>query len=400
MKNLFSILKYAPKRTCAIIAVLAAAIIVPSTLFAWGPTRDTYTIEVPADHVTFNSITNNPNYGDERNFVTIKDAANTAAGGWTDDITIQSGKEYYVRMYVHNNAAENLNLVATNTTAQFNVPTYTAKRVQIDGYLSADNATPTKIWDQAVFSSDGDFNLSYVAGSATYTNNVFTDGTALSDSVVSTGTKIGYTSMDGNIPGCFKYSGYVIFKVKATAANFELQKTVRLSNNTDKTFVESVTAQAGDKVDFQIYFKNTGDTQLKDVVLKDALPANMTYVAGSTQLHTSDGTQNVADGITTNGINIGGYLPNGDAYIKFSAIVANNDKLSCGNNTLVNTVKATTGAGSTEDSATVIVNKTCKDTPKELPTTGAGDIAAIIGLGALVTSLGYYIASRQTSLKK
>ncbi len=389
------------KKLSLALATIATAIIVPATLFAWGPDRPTYTIENPANHVTFNSITNNPNYGDERNFVTIKDATNTNAGGWTDDITVQNGKEYYVRMYVHNNAADDLDLVAHNVTAKFNIPDYSAKRIQIDGYLSSTNASPTEIWDQAVFSSANNFSLDYIEGSASLTTNVFTSGTALSDNVVSTGALIGYDQLNGEIPGCFQYTALVIFKVKAVTTDFTLQKTVRINGATDKTFKGSVAVKPGDKVDYQIYFKNTGGTQLKDVVIKDTLPAGMTYITGSTYLHNSDGTKQVADGVTAGGIIIGGYMPDGDAYIKFTAQVAVNDKLPvCGTNTLINTAKATTDAGSIEDTANVTVSKVCKDvppvTPPELPKTGLGEnILAFIGLGALVTSASYYFASRR-----
>ena len=415
MSKLIALFKKAPKLTTAVIAIIASAIIVPAALLAWGPERPTFTIEHPADHVTFDSITNNPNYGDERNFVTIKDTANTSAGGWVDDINVVNGKEYYVRAYVHNNAADNLKLVANNVTAQFNVPTQTANRIQVDGYISATNASPTKIWDQAVFSGSNDFNLTYVPGSATYTNNVHTDGIALPDSVVGAGAKLGYQTMDGNIPGCYQYSGYVIFKVKATSSDFSLEKTVRVNNATDKTFKKNVTVNPGDKVDYQIYFKNTGGTQLTDVVIKDTLPTGVTYVAGSTALHNSDDTKAVADGVTAGGVIIGGYMPAGDAYIKFTGQVAANDSLPvCGLNKLVNTAKATTGSGSKEDTAEVDVTEVCKPkeckpgipegdtrcvvtpTPPELPHTGASeDIAAFLGIGALVTSFGYYRASRR-----
>lgn len=392
------------KQLLAVLAMVAVAIIVPASLFAWGPSRQTYTMDKPADHVTFDSITDNPNYGDERNFVTIKETSNTAAGGWTDQVTVQSGKEYYVRMYVHNNAASNLNLVAKNTTAKFNVPTYSASRIQIDGYLSADNASPSSVWDQVALVGNSDFNVSYVAGSATYTNNVFTGGTALPDSVVSSGAKLGYTKMDGNVPGCMQYTGYVIFKIKVNVQNFDVQKTVRVNGATDKTWKNSVTAQPGDTVDFQIHFKNNGDTQLKDVIAKDTLPNGMTYVNGSTYLANSDGTKNVADGITSNGLNIGGYMPNGDAYIKFSAKIGNNNNLArCGLNALTNSVKITTSTGSKESTAVVNVTKVCETTPStpELPQTGAGDgILAFFGLGSIATGAAYYVTSRRALGKK
>lgn len=409
--SLFSSLKNTQKRILGFVAMLLTSIAIPTTILAWGPIRSTYTIEKPAPHVTFNSITNNPNYGDERNFVTIKDASNQNAGGWVDQITVQDGKEYYVRMYVHNNAAENLNLVANNVTAKFNVPTYNAKKVQIDGYLSADNAQPKEIWDQAVFASDQTFNLSYVAGSATYTNNIFTDGTALTDEVIGNGVKLGYETLDGKIPGCFQFSGLVIFKVKATTTDFSLQKTVRLTDSTDRVFKESVKAKPGEKVDFQIYFKNTGGTQLKNVVIKDKLPAGLEYVAGSSKLFNSDGLKDIVDGITTTGVNIGGYMPNGDAYLMFTAKVVANDKLPiCGSNKLTNKAEAITSNGTKEDTAEVLVDRYCEPNkepeppvkpeppviPEELPVTGPSEIvSAFLGLGSLVTSAGYYINSRR-----
>ncbi|HEY8992480.1 MAG TPA: LPXTG cell wall anchor domain-containing protein [Candidatus Microsaccharimonas sp.] len=436
MSKLTSLIRRAPKRFSALALIIAAAVIIPTAALAWGPDRPTFTIASPADHITFDSITDNPNYGDERNFVTIKDNTNTGAGSWKDELTVANNGEYTVRMYVHNNAATNLNLVAENVTAKFNLPTAAAKRVQIDGYLSSTNASPTQIYDQAVFNSDSNFSLQYEAGSAQYTNNVFTSGTPLPDSVVSSGAQLGYDQMNGKIPGCFQYSGYVTFKVKAVTSNFDIQKTVRVNGAADTTFKESVATKAGDKVDYQIYFKNTGGTQLQNVVIQDTLPKGVTYVAGSTYLHTSNGTKQVADGVTAGGINIGGFAAGGDAYIKFTATVnPSTTDLICGPNTLKNVAKATTSVGAKEDTADVTINKECipgtinvckldtktivniKEsdfdsskysknlddcktvppvTPPELPHTGMSEnIVAVVGLGALIASIAYYVASRR-----
>ena len=38
---------------------------------AWGPERATFTMENPASYPTFNSITDNPTIGDERDFVRV-----------------------------------------------------------------------------------------------------------------------------------------------------------------------------------------------------------------------------------------------------------------------------------------------------------------------------------------
>lgn len=361
MSKFTSLVRRAPKRLTAAVAMIAAAIIVPAAVIAWGPDRPTYTVQHPADHVTFNSITNNADYGDERNFVTIKDTAQTGSGNWKDEISVENNKEYAVRMYVHNNAADNLHLVAQNVTARFNLPTYEGKRVQIDGYLSSSNASPTLVYDQAVFSSNANFKLNYVAGSAQYINRVFPSGTKLSDSVIGNGAKLGYDKLDGKIPGCFKYSGYVTFKVKAVVSDFDIQKTVRLNGIEDKTFRESVDAKAGDKVDYQIFFKNTGGTQINPVTIKDSLPSGMEYVAGSTKVYSTVGTETAPDTLTSTGLNVGGFAPGGGVYVRFTAQVKENDKLPlCGPNTLKNVAKAITPKGNKEDSANVVVPKECQ----------------------------------------
>ena len=343
-------------RAAAVAALAFAVVAVPAGLLAWGPSRPTFTMAHPAPYVTFNSITDATNYGDERNFVMIQGAD----GKYTDDVTVENGKEYSVRIYVHNNAASNLNLVARDVVAKLNVPTQTADRIQIDGYVNASNANPTSVWDQAVFhgANGTKFNLNYVAGSALYKNAVFTSGTPVADSIVSGGAKLGYNAMDGNIPGCFQYSGVVYLKVKATTTDFNLVKTVRKGST--GAFTESVAANPGDTVEYQLYFKNTGGTNQTNVTIKDVLPADMEYVPGTTYVHDSLGTRKVADGVTVGGMTMGSYLPQGDVYIKFAAKVKANDQLDkCGENTLVNTATATTNSGNKSDTANVVATKTC-----------------------------------------
>lgn len=369
MSKLMSLIRRAPKRFTAALTMIAAVIIVPAVVFAWGPTRQTYTVENPASVVTFNSITNNPNIGDERNFVGIREVGSENV--WYDNMNVQDGKEYYVRMYVHNNAAENLNLVAENVTAKFNLPTTTGKSIQVDGFVNSSNATPTEVYDSATFTSGTDFNLAYVSGSLKYENNVFgSNGVALPESIfTSTGAKLGYDKLDGKIPGCFKYAGYVSFKVKPQVAkelNFSLTKKV--SKHGANQWSKDYKAQPGEKVDFLLTYKNTGTAPNDDVTFRDTLPAQLGYLANSGTWSNVQ-KQNVKftnDAALTNGtgINVGAYLPGGNAYIIFTATVAQKEQLACGTNKLVNKAKVNTGGYAVEDSATVTVDKECKPTVK------------------------------------
>ena len=427
MGKLITILRNAPKRMSALFAILAVAAIVPATLHAWGPDRPTYTIENPADHVTFNSITNNPNIGDERNFVGIRESGTNTT--WTDNMNVQKGKEYTVRVYVHNNAAANLNKVAENVTAKVNLPTTTAKSIQVDGLISSTNASPTQVWDQANFKSAEDFNLAYVAGSLKFENNAFgAAGTAIPESVfTNSGAKLGYDKLDGKIPGCFQYAGYLTFKVKpqfAPKPDFTMSKQVRKVGTT--TWTKNVAVNPGDDVEYLITYSNTGEVKQDNVIVKDVLPKNVAYVPGTTKLKNmlNPSGKTVSDNVTKDGINISNYEPKSTAYVWFTAKVGSKTELTCGTNTLVNTGVVQTGYGTKEDTANVVVNngeckpneckpgipmgdKRCETpvtpvtptTPTQLPTTGPAEtILSILGIGSLIAGASYYIVSRRALL--
>jgi uncharacterized repeat protein (TIGR01451 family) len=348
--------------------MLAAMLLVPAVLFAWGPSRTTYTMAKPADHVVFNSITDNPEYGDERQFTGIKDNANTNAGGWQNTITAQPGHEYLVRVYVHNNAASNLNLVAKNTRVTAALSTATSTSVPITTYVSADNAE--KVWADVRLSSNEAFNIAYVSGSAVFYNNVTGQaGRSVSDSLVNPGgALVGYQSNNGDVPGCMQYAGYLTFKVKAQFAppsngNFTVSKEV--SKHGANQWVENYVAQPGETVDYLLEYKNTGTVVQNDVMISDQLPAGMTYVAGSTILGnpTNPGGVKTNEGVTAGGINVGGYNPGQNAWVIFSAKAPELSALACGTNSLVNTEKVVTDYGTKTDTATVTVAKACQTHP-------------------------------------
>ena len=363
--SLLTKLRYVPKRFGVIAAVVVAGASVALT-FAWGPSRDTYTVAHPADHITFNSITDNPEVGDERNFVVVKDAANTSEGGWQDDVTVQPGKEYLVRVYVHNNAADSLNLTATNTRVMAALGTNTGTKVGLTGYVSADNATPGEVWDDASFTSSNSFNMAYVAGSAKiYNNATGAAGRSVSDSIVDgSGALVGYAANDGKVPGCFQYASYVTFKVKpqfASTASFDMSKSVRKSGTT--TWGETVASKAGDTVQYRIKYTNTSTTQQDNVTVRDKMPAGVSYVPGTTKLFLGSDPltpRSMSDNVTSGGINIGSYSPGGTALVIFDAKVNANDKLpTCGPNTLKNVASVETDYGTKEEGADVTVDKEC-----------------------------------------
>ena len=238
---------------------VAAGIATVSTVYGWGDNaggRPTYTIaEINAgklgDKIVMNSIKDNDSslteaerkagvttpLTDERSFIGIRDAATGAQGKnnvWNiGNVNIEEGKTYVIRMYIHNNNPKGVNAVAKDVTAQVDLPNMVSKEARVTGYINASNATPSRYWDSLnLKSADGRaFYLDYIEGSALYENNIFKSGVTLSDNLVSTGVKLGYDKLDGNIPGCYEYAGYVTLQVKPVFENTSIMKQKRTGKN-------------------------------------------------------------------------------------------------------------------------------------------------------------------------
>lgn len=410
-------------------AVMLAAALTPVLVSAYGDNtgtqagRPTYTIKQIEDNVlgekiTFNSISNGK-IGDERYFVGAK-LAGTTVDTWPSEIKVKDGETYTVRLYVHNNSPRGMQGIAKGVKATFSIPTNVAKTQTIVGYLDSSNATPTRYFDEVKFVSDENIFLEYVEGSAKFENTDDNDQPrtfTLPNEIITSGAALGYNSMNGEIPGCFKYDGQVTIDVKVhSMVAAKIQKKVRIKGTKD--WSESVEAKIGDEVEYQIEYQNYLNEEVKDVMIRDMLPNNVEYVADSTTIFNAshpDGFNIPENTLTTTGINIGSYTPKSNAYIRFTGKVVDKS-MACGGNQLVNWASVTLTSGSAKDTvykddASVMVDKTCEpdepvnptptsDNPGETPTTivstGAGTIVTgAIGAGSVVTTLGYYIASRK-----
>jgi len=441
LRKAHTLYKNIPKRVSGVLAISIITIAAGSVALAWGPDRPIYTTQQPADHVTFNSITDNPEYGDERNFVRVKEA--TADNStYSDDTKVEPGKDYEVYVYYHNNASKTLNDdahgqkgIARDARLRMAFPggLKANERTGITGYISASNASPGEVYDNSYLTSTTDVALRYIPGSAVVTNGGAISGQTLPDSLFSTGALLGYDSLNGVIPGCNEFAGYVKFKFRADAPNFTIKKQVSPAGA--NKWQDKIVARLGDKIDYLISYQNTGSVQQDSVIVKDALPVGTNYVPGSTSLANSkapEGGQS-PDSVTTTGLNIGSYSPKGTAYVKLSATIGDEIQ-KCGVNELVNYATIITPNGNKQATATVTVDVPCQpdeckpgvpkgdDRCKEvcvpaegqvvdangncvtvtgsLPTTGPAEtILTLVGVGALAAGFTYWYRSRQT-LKK
>ena len=388
------------KTAFTLVAAIAAVGILPTVALAWGPERPTFTQQNPADYVTFNSITNNPKWGDERNFMRIRDVASGET--FRDTASLQAGKKYEVIVLYHNNAKTSLNAsgkgVAQNAFARTEIPAIVKSKnadTKAMSYVGASNANPASVYDHISFSNPttADIALRYVKGTAKITSNGAVNGQPISESIFSaSGTKIGYDALNGTLPGCDQYSGYITYQIVADAPGFTFAKDVRIAGT--KEWKDTVTAPKGSKVEYRLSYANTGTTEQKNVVFKDVLPKGLSYQNGQTDVinPSSPNGKRVGDGINGDGVNIGSYAAGSNAFLYLFATV---DADPCA--VLTNTASVETTNGNRQDTATVKVEGQCAEAvPEALPTTGPVEvIAGLIGLASITFGTVYYFKSRR-----
>ena len=413
------------------LALTLAAFIPVANSYAWGPERPTFTNKVPSDHVTFNSITDNAAIKDERDFVRVSEVTDGTHFRWTNELAITPGKTYAVMVYYHNNAASNLNAsgkgMATNARVKSSFPTTVNKsnKGKIYAEITADNASPKAVWDEAYFTSTStaDVVMRYVTASAVLYNQGEANGTKLSDKDLfsSNGILLGYNKLIGNLPGCAEYSGQVVYYLRAEQVGSTVQKTASLDG---KNFTENVTAKPGDTITYRVEFKNSGTADLTNVTFHDKLPAGVTLVPGTTKLINAANPNGVTmvDLIGQNGFKTGTYGPGATAVLTYqvkvnSDIVAN---LACGEHKYSNTIFVDHDASEVYDSSSFVVNKACApgeepqpdptpddpkptptpEDPSELPKTGPAEIMlAIVAIVCIATGVAYWYHSQQEVAK-
>lgn len=210
---------------------MSMTMVAPGVL-AWGPeSRPTYTMNAPADHATFNSITDNALLGDERQFVRVVEDG--VGDTYSHDLTIEPGKRYRVYIYYHNDASETYNTldknqagVALETRMMSSFPEKLGKneRQAIVGRISSTTTNPEAVWDEAYITAKEALTLHYIEGSAKIYNHWHQDGLMLSTRLFSPeGTYIGTQDMNGIVYGCDRFSGSVayLFETKAIEGEAE-----------------------------------------------------------------------------------------------------------------------------------------------------------------------------------
>ncbi|MBR1801668.1 DUF11 domain-containing protein [Candidatus Saccharibacteria bacterium] len=400
----------------AVLSLGAALGVVPNDVSAastaWGPERPTFTWAEPAEYVTFNSITDNPKIGDERNFVRIRKAGTDDK--YVDKVTLEVGQEYEVGIWFHNNAKSKLNTkeyngvgIAENVRLRVEQPEKITGGTSgvIKGIISSTNSDPAEVWDVAYAYSESTVLTRYVANSAKITSLGTIDGEILSSEAMfgENGAKLGYwNDLWGTLPGCNEYSGYVTYRFVVDQAGFNISKTVSKEN--DNNYVEEITVKPGDTLDFKIDYTNTGTINQKSIIAYDHMPNGLTYVSGTSFFKANFNTEGnfVSDKLFDGGINLGDFTPGDNMSLTYKVEVEDDKTIfPCGDTKVYNNASIATANGTGYDKVAITVHRDCEpDEPEELPETGPTEIMlALIVVTGLGVGVAYYVASRKQVAK-
>lgn len=405
------------------IATLGFSLITFSSVSAWGPERTTFTMEEPASYPTFNSITNNPTIGDERDFVRIGEI-NSDKTDLKNEVVVVPGRQYLVYVYFHNNASATYNDVEhnrvgiafkTRMSTSFSTVITPSQKGTVTATITAENSNPLSVWDEAYMTTATEkVLLHYVQGSAKIYNDWKTNGSVMpSNLFTEEGTLLGLNTLNGIIPGCEEYHGVVSYVLQAEELGGAVDKTV---SKDGITYAESVAIAPNEEVYFKIAIQNTGDVALTNATIKDSLPAGLTLVPGSVQLSANNSTvlESLSDNILSTGYNLGTIGTGNTVYIYYRAKAGAdfdcNGKELTNTATLVYDSESTSGDTKT-DSASVNVKKTdCEEptppddpvpepepepepeTPEEIVSTGPVEIvlAIVVLLGIIGSGIYFY----------
>ncbi len=434
--------KYQTKlKALSVLATAGLSLATFASASAWGPERTTFTMEKPATYPTFNSITNNPTIGDERDFVRVGEI-NAEVTDLKNELEVVPGRQYLVYVYFHNNASSTFNdsahnhsgvAIRTRMASAFSTVLTPSEKGKISATITADNSNPGSVWDEAYMTTKTEkVFMHYVAGSAKIYSDWKASGSTMPSSLFTEeGALVGLNSLNGIIPGCEEYHGVVTYVLQAEELGGSIDKTV---SKDGLKFGESVNLAPGEEATYRLTIRNTGDIALTNATVKDVLPAGLTLVPGSVQLTANESTnpESLSDNIFETGYNLGTIGTGNTVYITYK-VKAGTD-FDCKGTELTNkatlTYDSDRSSGETkEDTTTITVKKTdceepdeplddcesnpglpecqeknCKTNPEmegcqELPNTGPVEIIMAIVIIIGIGGGGYYLYRTQKTLK-
>lgn len=299
----------------------------------YGPERRTYSWVNRAQYATFNSIIDNPEYGDERYFVKIREVIEGKSTAYKTNIIIRPGHKYEVSIFYHNNAdpktvAKKAIGIADGTAVRSSFPKKLNANEQgvVSAHIVASDTDPIEIWAKAFVKSEKDCYLRYIPGSALIHNKGKLHGSNPGpDFLFGVGSLIGFNNFSGLLPGGYEYAGRITYQLFADFPDFDGSIKCSYLNSKDDKDVYAI----------RVRYENIGSMDQTNVVVRAILSTSTHYKLESTILNNNNTVNRMVndDIVANHGINIGDYAGgSGWAQLEFKVIVPSvrNEKIKVG----------------------------------------------------------------------
>lgn len=238
-----------------------------------------------------------------------KDVRNITDGtGWSNSVSANASDELEFRLRITSTGNSTLYNVRVRDSLPYQLD-YSSGSVRVDGSYYSDD----------LFNSGG-INIGSL--SSGQTKDVTFRAYAHDDYYYSSSTltNTGYVWAD-NVSQR-QDEAYVYIGQGGYARSLYINKLVRNITRGEGTFSDSTNAQVGDRVQFSLRVTNSGNQNLYNVYVRDALPSYLDYVYGSFKV---DNTyQGYGDSVINESVNIGSLYQNRTKEITFEATVRSN----------------------------------------------------------------------------
>jgi len=267
-------------------------------------------------------------------------AANVTAGNTAYAGEVAATNDQVVKLQVFyknvekpadDNAANNLRMKVT-------LPADAGKDQVVHSSVKADNSEEAT--GQATVKLDQEnARLQYIPGSAVWRHNTSDNDapviaeTKLSDEIVLGAQGLVLENTKAGDP----HAATVTVLVRVITPGVNITTESQLKGESNKWSANN-SAQPGATLRHIISYQNTGNTEAKQLIVRDTLAAKVQLVPGTTKLFNTSNPNGavLADTITNGGVNIGNYGPGANAYVTFETTLPPADQLVCGGNELRN----------------------------------------------------------------
>ncbi|OFI39427.1 hypothetical protein BIU82_13935 [Arthrobacter sp. SW1] len=317
-----------------------------------------------------NSIVDNPVYGDELQFIQLRQKGQSKTA-YRTTAQAQIGQTYEIVIYYENSAAPNKE-AARDVRVGVSYPEVVNGAAAVQAMITSTNTTPKAVWSfVGIDVGSGTFaSLAPVDGSAVLHTNGEMEGRKLKvkDLVSRQGALVGCDQLNGIISGESRCSGYITFDVRVDEIPRPNFTVTALGNpgSSSSDLTKTPAIKVGNEIRFRVEYKNVGNIQQDNVTVSasgldsdfSAVPSSMGIRNSKTVAeHPNEKYVPLSRNPAIERVNIGSYAPGGNCFITFTMKTSDSGKFSYdkGERFAWIKFKVETEAGWKEDTVTVVI---------------------------------------------